>query len=484
MTQRTPVPDRPAGVPADATFSTQWNVWAVGETRGETQVGVWRAYHATLGHRTHDSHFDDDGELVHVTRYHVDGSVAHEVPHRNGVLHGLARSFRAKPPTTDPYFAALPAVVMSHQTPCIDGIPCGLSQLFDGDGNEVSATGVRKPAGVPAAARTVSDGDWVLGEQELGADYRGVKTTWRPSGVLRTVDWYDEQRNLLRRIRFEDDGSEGATTVFRDGEAKAPPLRVIRRPDRSAKPIGADDERKWRIAHDPAAANSVARLFHLDGTPWCEVSYAADEATGLRLFGESGALVLEERWETTAKGRRVTSLTTHTTSPPQTLELNARAVATAWSAGEVSVKLSKATATKHPDAAWFFDCFARYFQAWLGAPGVTLSLKGIDIAALSTTSMRGPLAASTLFVDAAGNSVIVLDDGAAAGTVVLLDHEEGPGSLDAITALLRDRKLRGLDSDALAKELGLLDNALATTVVEALRGIKVTSTNAAKVARH
>lgn len=144
-----PPPQRPTGVPADATFSSKWNVWTIGERRGEAHVGVWRSWHATFGHRSHDSHYDNDGELTHVTRYHPDGRVAHEVPHREGVIHGVVRSFRATSPTPDPYFAHLPALVVCSETCCVFGITVGLSRLLDANGREVSATGQRKPDAVP-----------------------------------------------------------------------------------------------------------------------------------------------------------------------------------------------------------------------------------------------------------------------------------------------------------------------------------------------
>ncbi len=330
-----PPPQRPTGVPADATFSSKWNVWTIGERRGEAHVGVWRSWHATFGHRSHDSHYDNDGELTHVTRYHPDGRVAHEVPHREGVIHGVVRSFRATSLTPDPYFAHLPALVVCSETCCVFGITVGLSRLLDANGLEVSATGQRKPDAVPAEARTLITGDWVLGEDELGDAYRGVRTTWRPSGVLRFIDWYDG-RALIRRRSFDDDGVEVEATVYREGAPSPPPPRVIRRSGRAAKPVGAGDSQKWRITPEPSA-NGIVQLFHLDGRRWLDIRLIDSVPSGLQLYGDNDELVLEEEW----RDQTLAAITSTRTAPPMTLSLNARRrVATVSSAGGAMVKLA------------------------------------------------------------------------------------------------------------------------------------------------
>ena len=83
-------PEKPEGVPADAQFHEEWKEWVLGAKNGAACVGQWRQWHATKGHLTCIDVYDDDGELVHVTRFHPDGTVSQKVPHEGGKPHGTA----------------------------------------------------------------------------------------------------------------------------------------------------------------------------------------------------------------------------------------------------------------------------------------------------------------------------------------------------------------------------------------------------------
>lgn len=475
MSSTNDAPARPEGVPPEAEFLSKNNLWWLGETRDGKSVGSWTGWHATLGHRAYISRFDDEGELVHVTRFHPDGKVAQENPHRGNWLHGTATVFRATPPASDPYFNHLPAAIMRLETPMVDGMVAGPYHCFDAEGNELSVTGVRKPAHVPAeASATNSDGDWTLGEEQLGAAYQGVRTTWRGDGTLRYIDWFDGARNWLRRTAHNLEGIESAVHIYVEGTPEAPPLRVIRRPDPRARPIAWESDRKWLI---PASgeASSVATYFHADGTRWLEVPHAYRLPIGLRCFDKDGALTLEERWHPPKKAaskRVLASITCHTMSPPRTVAFEPSGKILSFTEGDVTVDLKQATAKSKPGAAWFAECFGRYFTPWLAVRDVSLTFKTVDISSLSTESIKEPFAATTLFEDGNGNAAVVIEEGTLARRVFFCDHEEGAGGLDDLGDFIAEEGLEDLKGDALIQRMPFVDDELASSVVLLLRGIR------------
>lgn len=479
----TPTPPRPAGVPEDAKYLAKNNLWWVGETIDGKSRGEWTAWHATLGYRFCVSRFDDEGELVHVTRYHPDGDVAHENPHRKNALHGTVLGFRAKPPAYDPYFDHLPAAIARYEMPMVDGMIAGPNHFFDAEGNELSVTGLRKPEHIPAAATAGdSDGDWTLGEGQLGAAYQGVRTIWRGDGTLRYVDSFDRGRTWLRRVSYDEQGAQARVSVYAEGLPEAPPPYVIQKPDPAARPVAWHFDRKWLL---PATgdATSVATYFHADGTRWLEVPHEKGQPVGLLLFDAEGALALEERWHPAKKvsgKRKLAAITCHTMPVPRTITFETSGKVIAFTEGEVWIDLMAATKKTKPDAAFFAACFTRYFAPWLNVPDVHLTFKTLHIASLAVTdaSMKEPFAATELLGDGSGNTYVLIEEGALAGKVVFFDHEEGAGGLDDINDFIADEEdLEGLRGDALIKAMSLSESVLAPSVVHLLRGIRFHTTS-------
>lgn len=190
--------EKPNNVPADAWFHEEWQEWILGKKDGDKCVGEWKQWHKKEGHLTCIEIFDDNGNTVHETRFHADGTYSQKVPYVNGVQHGTAYYQGSKNPTTERVLEQSPSPNIFR---------------FEFDWNEGQVVATRQ---------------WDVNDNELGQN-GSLLNPIKPSNVDEKASWnaqnqeweltsYDSMRRPNNSHKYwRADGSLFEEIVFKNG---------------------------------------------------------------------------------------------------------------------------------------------------------------------------------------------------------------------------------------------------------------------------
>ncbi|MEU5977608.1 hypothetical protein [Streptomyces sp. NPDC047315] len=202
---RSTIPDRPEGVPAEAVWvEDDDRGWALGVTGAAGKTGAWR-YWRPDGTFAESSHWVDGAMHGRHLRYHDDGSVAmdgqwEEGRRRTAVLH------RADAPSQETTMDQLHESVRRMVQDFDDDGYFVRQRFYTGDGSEVDLDGEPippRPANVPEGAQHATrHGHWYDQRFEPGGEERkaGLHRFWETDGTFKGAEYHTLDGGLIANI--------------------------------------------------------------------------------------------------------------------------------------------------------------------------------------------------------------------------------------------------------------------------------------------
>ncbi|MFF3553881.1 toxin-antitoxin system YwqK family antitoxin [Streptomyces tsukubensis] len=214
---------RPAGVPAEAEFIEEWELfpggpkwpaWGVGAWSGGAPTGRWRLWRPD-GIALEEGDWRDGKRHGTLLRYHDDGTLAVRAEHRDGTP-VTVRGHRSDNPSSDPFsFDGWPAAVRTIVHDFDDGGTRVRWACFAADGTEVTMAGdpvPERPAGVPEVATFWPTGKWSAPRWRDGR-LEGLARHWNEDGTPHLIV-YNRAGDEVARY-----GDRPLAEAARDGDA-------------------------------------------------------------------------------------------------------------------------------------------------------------------------------------------------------------------------------------------------------------------------
>jgi hypothetical protein len=214
--------DRPDGVPVEAEFVAEWQLypsgpkwpmWAAGASDGGGRSGAWRAWRPD-GSLFEESEWRAGRRHGTYRRYHDDGSLAMSFDYADDTA-VLVTAYRTDNPTRDPFSfdGCHPAVRSILED--YEGSVLIQQRFYAADGTEVTVAGEPvppRPAGVPEVASYWPDGRWSALRIRDGK-LHGVARHWNADGTLDKIVYNRAGKEVGR------EGEEPLLEAARDGDA-------------------------------------------------------------------------------------------------------------------------------------------------------------------------------------------------------------------------------------------------------------------------
>ena len=219
-------PERPEGVPAEATWSPNDNEWIVAPRDDEQREhGLVRYFRpdGTLCCETEHVHGTPHGMFK---RFHETGDVSREGRFVEGTLEGTNVFLRCEGETSESFPRGLGPDVWRAEMDFEGGQIVG-GRLYNRDGARVLEDGSpypERPAGVPEAAHYQARSErWVEGTADDNGDRLGTWRWWSREGKLvETHDYVDGELSGKVVEHDEVDGELAAEFTYVEGEKHGP----------------------------------------------------------------------------------------------------------------------------------------------------------------------------------------------------------------------------------------------------------------------
>ncbi|MFJ8229968.1 toxin-antitoxin system YwqK family antitoxin [Streptomyces sp. NPDC094448] len=215
--------DRPPGVPAEASYIEEWELfpggpkwpaWGIGERSGTAPTGRWRLWRPD-GIPLEEGDWRDGKRHGTLLRYHDDGTLAVRAEHRDGTPVTVT-GHRSDHPSCDPFsFDGWPPAVRTVVHDFDEGGTKVRWACFAADGTEVTMAGdpvPERPAGVPDTATYWPTGKWSAPRWRDGR-LEGVARHWNPDGTPHLIVYNRAGDEVARH------GDRPLAEAARDGDA-------------------------------------------------------------------------------------------------------------------------------------------------------------------------------------------------------------------------------------------------------------------------
>jgi antitoxin component YwqK of YwqJK toxin-antitoxin module len=206
-------------LPTNAVWNAADNEWELGQKNKEGKyIGEWKWWLAPTKHLCCHSFFDDNGNMLSYTRYHIDGTYSQKGTYQNGVQHGTFYYQDSENETTE---NCIPPQAPDNVFRMIYEYNNGeivSAQFFnnnneelDRDGNLINPT---KTSSIPDDADWDEDRQvWKLGNYDDNNEKDGTWTYWDTDGDKCEEEQY-ENGNISEVVTFHPDGTAASIVKY------------------------------------------------------------------------------------------------------------------------------------------------------------------------------------------------------------------------------------------------------------------------------